>query len=267
MTTPRYRQAQVAACLTARFGERGDDIPMLFGEVPLQDYAPRLTDRLEHWARLAPDRILAARRYRGDGDWDRISYAQMLERARAVGQALVNRGLGVDRPVAILSGNDLEHLTLSLGAMWAGVPFAPISPAYSLVSQDFGKLRHVLSKITPGLVFAADPAYAKAILAVLQSQTEVVMTQAAGAPPRRVTPFDELLQAKPGASLEEAHAAVGPDTIVKLLFTSGSTKAPKGVINTHRMICANQQMIRQAMAFLAEEPPVLVDWLPWNHTF
>ncbi len=267
MTTPRYRQARVAACLTARFGERDDDIPMLLGEVPLQDYASRLTDRLEHWARLAPDRVLAARRYQGSGDWVRISYAQMLERARAVGQALVDRGLGVDRPVAILSGNDLEHLTLSLGAMWAGVPFVPISPAYSLISQDFGKLRHVLSKVTPGLVFAADPTYAKAILAVLPPQTEVVMTQAAADLPRLVTPFDELLQARPGAGLEEAHAAVGPDTIVKLLFTSGSTRLPKGVINTHRMICSNQQMIRQAMAFLADEPPVLVDWLPWNHTF
>jgi feruloyl-CoA synthase len=190
----------------------------------------------------------------------------MLERARAIGQALVERGLGPERPVAILSGNDLEHLSLALGAMWAGVPYAPVSPAYSLLSQDHGKLRHVLNSITPGLLFASGPEYAKAIRAVADPDIELVMTDGR-VEGRAVTPFDALLGTAPGAAVGAAHAQVGPDTIAKFLFTSGSTRVPKGVINTHRMLCSNQQMLCQAMAFLADEPPVLVDWLPWNHTF
>jgi len=261
----RYRHARVGACLKARFAERRDDIQVLLPDTPLQDFPPRLTDRLEQWGLQAPERTVVARRDDG-GDWIRISYAQMLERARSVGQALVDRGLSADRPVAILSENGLEHLTLALGAMWAGIPFTPISTAYSLVSQDYGKLRHILAQITPGLVFAAGSAYARAIEASVARETEVV---AAGPVDlgRPVTPFEDLLAVSPGAGVDAAHARVAPQTIVKFLFTSGSTKLPKGVVNTHRMICANQQMIRQAMAFLADEPPVLVDWLPWNHTF
>ena len=260
-----YRDARVAACLDAEHRRGADGIERLRSTVALGPYPDRLTDRLEHWARLAPDRTLVARRERG-GAWRRIGYAQMLERARAIGQALVERGLGPERPVAILSGNDLEHLSLALGAMWAGVPYAPVSPAYSLLSQDHGKLRHVLNSITPGLLFASGPEYAKAIRAVADPDIELVMTDGR-VEGRAVTPFDALLGTAPGAAIDAAHAQVGPDTIAKFLFTSGSTRVPKGVINTHRMLCSNQQMLCQAMAFLADEPPVLVDWLPWNHTF
>jgi feruloyl-CoA synthase len=260
-----YRDARVAACLDAEYRRGADGIERLRSTVALGPYPDRLTDRLEHWARLAPDRTLVARRERV-GDWRRIGYAQMLERARAIGQALVERGLGPERPVAILSGNDLEHLSLALGAMWAGVPYAPVSPAYSLLSQDHGKLRHVLNSITPGLLFASGSEYAKAIRAVADPDIELVMTDGR-VEGRAVTPFDALLGTAPGAAVDAAHAQVGPDTIAKFLFTSGSTRVPKGVINTHRMLCSNQQMLCQAMAFLADEPPVLVDWLPWNHTF
>jgi feruloyl-CoA synthase len=260
-----YRDARVAACLDAEYRCSADGIERLRSTVALEPYPDRLTDRLEHWARLAPDRTLVARRERG-GDWRRIGYAQMLERARAIGQALVERGLGPERPVAILSGNDLEHLSLALGAMWAGVPYAPVSPAYSLLSQDHGKLRHVLNSITPGLLFASGPEYGKAIRAVADPDIELVMTDGR-VEGRSVTPFGTLLGTAPGAAVDAAHAQVGPDTIAKFLFTSGSTRVPKGVINTHRMLCSNQQMLCQAMAFLADEPPVLVDWLPWNHTF
>jgi feruloyl-CoA synthase len=194
----------------------------------------------------------------------------MLERAQRVGQALVDRGLSAERPVAILSDNDLAHLTLTLGAMWAGIPVTPVSPAYSLLSQDYGKLRHIVATVTPGLVFASGPAYARAIAATIGADVEVVLSEGAGPdvlPGHRVTPFEALLATAPGAAVEAAHAAVGPETIAKFLFTSGSTKVPKAVINTHRMLCANQQMLQQSLAFLADEPPVLVDWLPWNHTF
>jgi feruloyl-CoA synthase len=168
--------------------------------------------------------------------------------------------------VAILSGNDLEHLTLALGAMWAGVPYVPVSTAYSLVSQDYGKLRHILATTTPGLVFASSAAYAKAIAATVPADVTVVLTEGTLAD-RTTRPFSSLLEAVPGPALAAAHARVGPDTIAKFLFTSGSTKAPKGVITTHRMWCANLQMIRQCLGFFADEPPVLVDWLPWNHVF
>ena len=265
MSAPRYRAARVGGCLSAEVEQGADGVVRLRSTEPLQPYPARLTDRLEHWAREAPDRSFAARRERG-GDWVRITYAQMLDRARAVGQALATRALSTERPVAILSDNDLEHLTLYLGAMWVGVPVVPVSPAYSLVSQDFGKLRHVLATTTPGLVFAADARYAKAIAATVGDDVEVVLAEGALAD-RATTPFASLLATAPGAAAQAAHERVGPDTVVKFLFTSGSTKQPKAVVNTQRMLCANLQMIRQAFAFLADEPPVLVDWLPWNHTF
>ena len=213
----------------------------------------------------APERAFVARRENG-GAWRSISYAQMLQRARAVGQALLDLGLSVERPLAILSGNDLEHLTLAMGALWAGVPYVPVSTAYSLVSQDYGKLRHILGNVTPGLVFASGPEYAKAIATVVAPDVPVVLTRGA-VEGRTMIAFDSLLATAPGATLDAAHAQVGPDTIAKFLFTSGSTKQPKGVITTHRMMCANQQMLRQCLGFLADEPPVLVDWLPWNHVF
>ncbi|MBL0085650.1 MAG: feruloyl-CoA synthase [Ideonella sp.] len=269
MTVARYREAHVGGCLDASVEHRTDGCAVLRSTEPLGWYPDRLTDCLEQWAQEAPDRTFIARRERSgpqQGQWRRISYAEMLVQAKAIGQSLLDLGLSVERPVAILSDNDLEYLALALGAMWAGVPYAPVSSAYSLISQDYGKLRHILGTVTPGLVFASGPAYAKAIQAVVAEDVTVVLTEGEieGRATRR---FDSLLSAQPGAKLDAAHAAVGPDSIAKFLFTSGSTKAPKGVINTHRMLCANQQMLRQCLRFLAEEPPVLIDWLPWNHTF
>ena len=263
---PRYRDAQVGGCVQAHVQPRADGTTLLRSTEPLGDYPARLTDRLEHWATQAPDRVLVARRSPGGGGWTALTYAQMLQRARAVGQALVNLGLSANRPVAILSENSLEHLTLALGAMWVGVPYAPISTAYSLVSKDYGKLRYIIDSITPGLIFASHEAYAPAIAATAAADATLVMTQG-HVPGRQVVSFDSLWAIPPGASGEAAHAQVGPDTIAKLLFTSGSTKMPKGVITTQRMMCSNQQMLRQCLGFLAEEPPVLVDWLPWNHVF
>ena len=265
MSGPRYRDASVGGSIQATLEVRPDGTTLVRSTEALQPYPDRLTDALEHWAQRAPDRTLVARRLDG-GDWRRVSYAEMLDRARRVGQSLLDLGLSVERPLAVLSGNDIEHLTLALGAMWAGVPFVPVSTAYSLVSQDYGKLRHILATVTPGLVFASDPAYAKAIRATVGADITVVLAQGT-LEGRAVRDFESLLASAPAAALDAAHAAVGPDTIAKFLFTSGSTQQPKGVVTTHRMLCANQQMLRQCLGFLADEPPVLLDWLPWNHVF
>ncbi len=252
--------------------ERRDDGSLLLRAAqPLGAYPSNLTDRLTHWARLAPDRTLLA--WREGESFARITYAETLSAVRALGQALLVRGLSADRPLAILSGNDVQHLCLALAAQHVGVPFAPISPAYSLISTDFSALRHALGLLSPGLVFISDPArFGRALAATLSPDVEVVAPEAdgfVGLPnnARRTTPFEALLATTPTEDVARRHAAVAPDEVAKILFTSGSTGAPKGVINTYRMLSSNQQMILQTLPFLGDEPPVLVDWLPWHHTF
>ena len=232
---------------------------------PLAPVPARYTDRLVSGAQDHPDRTLVARRG-PDGEWIRISYADMLQRARRIGQALLDRGLSAERPLAILSGNDLEHFQLALGAAFAGIPYSPISPAYSLVATDYGKLRDLIEQLTPGAIYVSDGGvFARALDAVLPSDAELILGRGeAGA--RQVTSFASLLESTP-RNVDEVNAGVGADSILKFLFTSGSTKKPKAVTTTHGMLCSNQQMLLQTFPFLADEPPVLVDWLPWNHTF
>lgn len=234
--------------------------------IPLPAYDARITDRLDHWAHVAPDRTFIAERD-GTGGWRSFTYAQTRAKARALGQALLNRNLSAERPILILSGNGVDHALLALGALYVGIPFAPISPAYSLISSDFSKLKHIVSLLTPGLVFAdKGQSFAKAIAACVAEDVEVVVSDAPP-PGRIITDFSTLLATAPTAAVDTAHAAIGPDGIAKFLFTSGSTALPKGVINTQRMLCSNQVMIEHYMPFLRDEPPILVDWLPWNHTF
>jgi feruloyl-CoA synthase len=267
---PRYRPLHFGVT-RAVMTESENGVRYLTAEQPLQPCALRLTDQLVHWAQTAPERTFLAQRVKNadgsKGDWRRISYAEALDSARRIGQALLARGLSAERPVVILSENDIEHALLSLGCLYAGVPYSPSSPAYSTISQDFGKLRHVLNTLTPGLVFASDGArYGKAIAATVGHAVEVVTTTGA-VPGRAVTAFADLLATAATPAVDAAMQATGPDTIAKFLFTSGSTKLPKAVINTQGMWCANQQQMRQSMPVLLEQPPVLVDWLPWNHTF
>ncbi|GAB3495364.1 feruloyl-CoA synthase [Curvibacter fontanus] len=277
-TNPRLRAARYRPLafgvtrVALRQGAQG--VQYLRAEPPLPPYPERMSDRLLHWARTTPDRVFIARRAPlpggGTGDWQQVSYARALQAARSIGQALLDRQLGVDRPVAILSENSIEHALLALGCLYAGVPYCSVSPAYSTVSQDYDKLRHVLTTLTPGLVFAGDAArYGKAIAAAVAPEVEVVLASAPGdaLAGRACTPLGALFDTRPSPAVEAAQQATGPDTIAKFLFTSGSTKNPKAVINTHRMWCANQQQMAQSMPVLAEAPLVLVDWLPWNHTF
>jgi feruloyl-CoA synthase len=243
----------------------GDGICHIRPLEPLGDYPLRLTDRLLAGARDFPERTLMAARG-ADGEWIRISYAEMLNRARRIGQWLLDRGLSAERPLLVLSGNDLEHIQLMLAAMYAGIPYSPVSPAYSLVATDYGKLRHIVGTVTPGAGYAADGAFfANAIAGAVDADVEVVLGKGE-LPDRSTIPFANLLASEP-TTVDAANAAVGPDTIAKFLFTSGSTKLPKAVVTTQRMLCANQQMLLQTFPVFAEEPPVLVDWLPWNHTF
>ena len=269
MSSPQFRPLRFGVTRVPRpDGVPGTDY--LKADQELQAFPDRLTDRLQHWAQHKPDQSLFARRVKladgSLGDWRHVTYAEAWRTARNIAQGLINRGLNAERPVVILSENSLEHALLALGCMVAGVPFVPTSPPYSLISQDYDKLKHVLRTVTPGMVFASDARYAKAIAATVSSDMEIVMHEG-GIEGQQVTSFEALCQTPATSQVDAAIAATGPDTIVKFLFTSGSTKMPKAVINTQRLWCANQQQMMQSMPVLAESPLVLVDWLPWNHTF
>jgi feruloyl-CoA synthase len=209
-----------------------------------------VTEWLVQWSDRTPTNVFLAER-KGEG-WRKLTYRETYGDVRRIGQALLERGLGPEKPVAILSDNSIDHALLTLGAMHVGIPAAPISPAYSLMSKDFGKLKYIFELLKPGLVYAAEPKKFEPALA------------AVGA---KVTSVAQLLEQTPGSLVERDHAKVRPERVAKILFTSGSTGLPKGVVNTHRMLCANQQMLAQAWPLVEERPPVVVDWLPWNHTF
>jgi feruloyl-CoA synthase len=300
MTSTRVRHARLGP-LDAVVEPRADGTTYVRSPHALGAYATKLTERLAYWALHAPARTFLAQRAL-DGRWRTLSYADALARTRRIAQALLDRGLSEERPIAILSGNGIEHGLLALAAMYAGIPYAPIAPAYSLIAREFGTLRYLMDSLRPGLVYAADGnAFANALRAVANDDLEIVVGASvipnegshAVVPDQGVrllekrsidvadfkesdplkslgmtgTAFSEL-EAQPATeAVDAAHAAVGPDTIAKILFTSGSTGRPKGVITTQRMLCANQEQLRSVMRFLAEEPPVLCDWLPWNHVF
>jgi feruloyl-CoA synthase len=244
---------------------------------PLGPYPKTLTARLVYWADRAPDRtFLAARSESVPGTvpgttpvpWRRLTYRTALDRTRSVAQALLDRRLSPDRPIVVLSGNGLDHAVLALAAMHVGIPYAPIAPSYSLLSRDHRTLARVIAMMRPGLIFAAEGDRFDAALASLSLPPEVEVVTCTPAPcAPHATSFEALLETAATAHVDAAHSRVGHHSVAKVLFTSGSTGAPKGVINTQRMLTANQEQLRTVLAFLADEPPVLCDWLPWNHTF
>ena len=230
------------------------------GELP--DYLPTLAGYLDKWADETPDQAWLARRDE-DGDWQRINYGDARSIACAIGAGLLDMGLGPDRPLLILSENSLEHALLGIACAYVGVPYAPVSPAYSLVSKDHSKLRDIASVLNPGAVFADDAAsFAPAIDAIAAPGRLVI---GVGDTPDGAISFDDLTAADPSGA-DSARAALTPETVVKYLFTSGSTGSPKAVINTNGMICAMQAMVSDCYRFLHHQPPVVVDWAPWNHT-
>jgi feruloyl-CoA synthase len=231
---------------------------------PLGDYPVTWIDSLEKWAKQTQDRVFLAQRGADDA-WQTLTYAQVLDKVWRIGAALLKRELSRSEPIVVLSGNGIEHALLALGAMYVGIPYAPVSPAYSLMSSDFGKLRSILDLLTPGLVYVSDGAMFAKALEFLPGLAELVVGR--NAPPGRPATMFADLTSDDLAKADAVHKKVGRDDIAKFLFTSGSTGTPKAVINTHRMLTSNQAMLAAGFAFVKDEPPVVLDWLPWSHTF
>jgi feruloyl-CoA synthase len=243
--------------------ERRDGSVLLRSGDALRDSEASMAHTFRRGASTHPARLLAGQRA-GSG-WRTITWGEASDAADGIAASLLAHGLGPDRPLMVLSANGIEHLLMMLGGFMAGVPVLPISTAYSLLSRDHARIRRIAALCEPAMVFADD---AEAYGSALDSLASLVPLQAVARGERGgALRFDEMTATAPGSALEAAWASIGPETVAKILFTSGSTGTPKGVINTHRMLCTNQRALGQIWPFLEAEPPTLVDWLPWSHTF
>jgi feruloyl-CoA synthase len=245
--------------------DRSDGSILLRSPQPLQPYGRCVGEWLERWARETPDTVAFAERD-ADGGWRRFTWRELRAAVGSVAQSLLGLRLPGKRPVVILSDNSLDHALLMLAALHVGRPVCAVSSAYSRLTRDYGKLEGMLQALDPALVYASDAqVYGPAITACAIDAVTVLGKGAQEIP--GAFAFDTLLQSSEGPAVMRAFEAILPDDHAKYLLTSGSTGHPKVVVNTHRMLCANQQMMAQVWTFLAREKPVLVDWLPWSHTF
>jgi feruloyl-CoA synthase len=246
---------------------RGDGSILLRSTTPLRPTARCVGDWLEHWAQRTPERIFLGERHGAEAPWTTITYVEALRRVRSLGAWMLSQGMSAERPLVVLSDNSIEHALLALGTMHVGVPVAAISPAYSLMSKDFDKLKSMIALLNPGAIYVSGvKAFSAALAAIKPMHSAAIVSGDAGS--GDAIAFREIAATPETEAVEKAFAAIGPDTIAKFLFTSGSTGTPKAVINSQRMLTSSQQARAQTWPFLdGIEDLVILDWLPWSHTF
>jgi len=244
--------------------ERGENGSILMrNSQPLEPYPRVITERFNAALAECPGRIFLGERGE-NGVWHAITYAEAEGKVRALGQALLESGLSRERPLAILSAGSIAHALMALAASHVGIPYCPVSPAYSLLASNFEKLAHVIGVVRPGMVFVENyDDFAPALARISKNDFSIVANRAA---PENMLSLAELEETTPTIWVDKAHRAIEPDDTRSILFTSGTTGRPKGVITTHRMTTANQQMFLQTFPEFVREPPVLLSWLPWHHT-
>ncbi|HNR07123.1 MAG TPA: feruloyl-CoA synthase [Saprospiraceae bacterium] len=248
-----------------RMEQRPDGSFLVQSNIPLEVHPVRMTERFCHWAEVSPDRIFLAQRD-DHGTWRTLTYHDAYGQMLGIASWLLTRDLSEGRPLAIWSENSIEHALLALAALHIGLPYSPISPAYALRSKDFNKLRQVMDLLRPGMVLVSDPTrYDPALKAAANGLT--VLASKTSPDHKGLLTLDQIAKTPVDPKVESAYQSIRKDTVAKILFTSGSSGNPKGVINTHGNITANWQQISQTFPFLKEEGLEYVDWLPWNHTF
>ncbi|WP_417207286.1 feruloyl-CoA synthase [Antarctobacter sp.] len=243
--------------------DRADGTILLRSGHAMTAPATRTGDWLDHWSEITPHAVFLAER--SGGGWREVTYGEARDAVRLIAASLLARGMNADTPILILSGNGVDHGLLTLAAQYVGVPTVPLAEQYALIPGAWPQLEHCAQLVKPAMVFADDGArFATALAHDLFDGVERVVARN---PQAGETELAAMLRAGDGLAVAAAALQVGPETVAKYLMTSGSTSHPKGVITTQAMMCANQAQIADALPFLRERAPRIVDWLPWNHVF